>query len=88
MCTSTVNSARVRKSVGGGGGTHPKCRYSMCRGKAKNEGSGVRIEPERENAGHWKRTVGRVWLALWPVANPGARQSEKRELRSELGELG
>ena len=65
---------------GGGGGDSPQILVGMCRGKVKN--GGLRSELERENAelrseleresGSPELTVGHVWLALWPAANPGA----------------
>ena len=62
---------------GGGGGDSPQILVGMCRGKVKNGGGGgggLRSELERE-LGSPELTVGRVWLALWPAANPGVSRS-------------
>ena len=81
-------------SPGRGGGGSGSSSSVKC--WAPERARGARVwkcgAPERARgaARAWKcgspeLTVGCVWLALWPAANPGApRQSEKRGLRSEL----
>ena len=75
-----VLMSRLLQHIPGGGGSSPQILVGMCCGKVKN--GGLQSELARENAGLWSElkrqsggspelTIGRVWLALWPTANPG-----------------